>query len=143
MTPSRRRSNSKSAKKITLSWANYENLIVELCSKIKRAPIMFSSIYGIPRGGAILSNIMSHVLNIPVMPIEPIEPIESLIPIEPVGDYNILVVDDISDTGKTLQKYVNFYTATLFKHKKSRFIPDFFVEENNQWINFPYEGIKT
>ena len=59
-------------------------------------------------------------------------------------------MDDICDNGKTLRDYIEYtpvwkhgakkvMTATVYKHKDSTFTPDFFVEENDKWIVFPYE----
>ena len=61
-----------------------------------------------------------------------------------------LVVDDISDTGKTLRRIaldskIKFPTATLWVDKKTKFEPTFFcrAKKQNEWIIFPFETLKT
>lgn len=61
----------------------------------------------------------------------------------------VLVVDDISDTGETLLevlKYlknsfpkVTFKSATLFYKPSSLFKPDFWINNNDEWIDFFWE----
>lgn len=62
---------------------------------------------------------------------------------------SILVIDDIADSGKTLNYVVPLLkqalpnaiikTATLFYKKRSVFTPDYYVEETEDWIVFPWE----
>ena len=68
---------------------------------------------------------------------------------------NILITDDLIDTGVTLEKTltwlknykdfkdkkINFKTAVLYKKEKSKFKSDYIVHNlnNNPWIVFPYE----
>ncbi|MHA2297505.1 MAG: phosphoribosyltransferase [Candidatus Hodarchaeales archaeon] len=60
----------------------------------------------------------------------------------------ILVVDDIADTGKSLETVVDFLNfkgpeiikiATLFYKEKSIVKPDYFMETTESWIVFPHE----
>jgi xanthine phosphoribosyltransferase len=61
----------------------------------------------------------------------------------------VLVVDDISDSGETLEAIMlklqadnpdtEFKTATLFYKKTSIFQPDFYINEANDWIDFFWE----
>ena len=56
---------------------------------------------------------------------------------------NILVVDDICDTGKTFQdiELYGFQTAALFLRLDSPFKPELFsrISEDDSWIVFPWE----
>ena len=62
----------------------------------------------------------------------------------------VLVVDDISDSGETLDtimKYLNtkysnieFQSATLFYKKTSIYEPHFWVNEADDWIDFFWES---
>ncbi len=62
---------------------------------------------------------------------------------------NILVVDDISDSGDTFievlkilqQKYpdINFKTLSIFYKPASKFKPDFYFHETEEWIKFFWE----
>ncbi len=55
---------------------------------------------------------------------------------------NVLVVDDIADTGKQLRPYhdAGFFIATLFYKKWSAVVPDIWLnEKSDKWIVFPWE----
>ncbi|MDF1876621.1 phosphoribosyltransferase [Sulfurimonas sp. SAG-AH-194-L11] len=61
----------------------------------------------------------------------------------------VLIVDDIADSGKTLQTVVSylkkafpnveFMSATLFYKKTSLYEPDFWINEASEWIEFFWE----
>jgi hypoxanthine phosphoribosyltransferase len=55
----------------------------------------------------------------------------------------ILLIDDIADSGRTLQEpsYFGFLTATLVKRYTSTFTPDYIgcTIYNDNWIVFPWE----
>lgn len=66
------------------------------------------------------------------------------------SDKNILILDDISDTGKSLIWVVNrlqikgeprLKTATVYIKPHTRLIPDFYTKEipNDVWVLFPHE----
>jgi hypoxanthine phosphoribosyltransferase len=85
-----------------------------------------TSIYAIPRGGLCLGVMLSHKLKLPlVMECQ-------------VGS---LIVDDISDTGKTLEQFKpEHQVATMFWHKQTVTPPDFTLyEKKDAWIVFPWE----
>jgi len=62
---------------------------------------------------------------------------------------NVLVLDDIADSGETLDSVmknlisknpsVNFISATLFYKKTSSYEPDIWINEANDWIDFFWE----
>jgi len=64
---------------------------------------------------------------------------------------NILIIDDISDGGTTLEfaceqlsgrfPNSNLITATPYIKKSTQFVPDFYVKEfpDDEWIVFPFE----
>jgi len=62
---------------------------------------------------------------------------------------NVLVVDDISDSGDTFieilkilkQKYpdINFKTLSIFYKPSSKFKPDFYFHKTEEWIRFFWE----
>lgn len=70
-----------------------------------------------------------------------------------IKNQNILLVDDLADSGKTLtiateylQKFApkSIQTFVIFKKDKSIFEPDFYLQtrSSDAWINFKYDGIK-
>lgn len=142
MTSARKRSNSKSKDEINLNWDEYLSKIDILCGKIKASNIKFRYIYGIPRGGLIPCTIISHNLKIRVLENFNLELMAYLTD----NHKKVLLVDDIVDTGRTIDNYtfyknrkLEIYVATIYKHKKCKFVPDFYLEENNKWVHFPYE----
>ncbi len=65
---------------------------------------------------------------------------------------NILLVDDISDTGESLvvaKKHIeergagHIIVATLMKKPKTKFEPDIFAGETSAWVIFPWEVNET
>ena len=62
---------------------------------------------------------------------------------------NILVVDDIADSGETLEAimahlenkhpHIEFKSATLFYKKSSLYEPHFWINEADDWIDFFWE----
>ena len=59
-----------------------------------------------------------------------------------VTDKQILVVDDIADTGETLKDFQNKHNVicTFHYHEQSIVKPDFYCEEKgDKWIVYPWE----
>ena len=65
---------------------------------------------------------------------------------------SVLLVDDVSDSGRSLQLAVNhilgkgtsvFRVATLHSKPWSVFQPDFFVEETEAWVIYPWEVFES
>jgi hypoxanthine phosphoribosyltransferase len=115
-------------------------MVHTLCEKIKKSKIKFNAIYGIPRGGLIPAVILSHYFNVNLVNNE-----DYFTTLNSTGE-TVLVVDDIIDTSKTIKEWVlwfgkkeKVYTATLFKHRKCAFKPNFYVEKTDRWVVFPYE----
>jgi xanthine phosphoribosyltransferase len=63
---------------------------------------------------------------------------------------NILIVDDISDSGETFLEVTkklkenypnkNFKTLSIFYKPTSKFKPDFYFHKTNEWIKFFWEN---
>jgi len=117
-----------------ISWEYYISLIHELKNRIDLKNPHIDFIYGVPRGGLIPAVILSHEMGLPI--------ISNFMDGK---DGVVLIVDDLVDTGKTvinliaMRDQMDVVIATLYKHKKCRVFPDFYVEENDCWIEFPYE----
>jgi len=116
-----------------ITYNEYASLLSRLIHKLvcdKRIK-KIKTIYGIPRGGLPVAVHLSHIMKWSFAT----NPFDELYK-------NILIVDDIADTGITLKKYDNLYlTATLFYKACSSVKPDFYVEETTKWIVFPWEDI--
>lgn len=64
------------------------------------------------------------------------------------GFGNILIVDDIVDSGRTIEqvkqilscKYdARFFVASIYHKKSACIAPDFYLKEANEWIEFFWE----
>ena len=82
-----------------IDWVEIDSLIFRLIYQIKESGLKFKNIYGVPRGGLIPTVILSHKLNLPLVK----------------GDIgpDTLIIDDICDSGETLDKLVKKY-QTLY-----------------------------
>lgn len=119
-------------KKIFLTWIEIEELVDVLATQISQSPVPPSYITGLPRGGMIPAVMLSHKLNIPFVSIENIKPLSRL---------EVLIVDDIADSGKTLELYDQYRTAVLHYKFQSIHIPTYYAKEvaNDDWIVYPFE----
>jgi len=115
----------KVGNKIYLSWDDINILVEDLCQTIVSSGAQIKSITGIQRGGLIPAVMISHKLNIPYV---------SRI------NKDTLVVDDICDTGETLESSIALYTATLHYKPTAAFTPDFYAKETGtEWLVYPWE----
>jgi len=65
---------------------------------------------------------------------------------------HILLVDDVSDTGKTFVRGIKYLldleaasvtTASPFIKPWTKYMPDFYVKQVDEWIVFPYDMRET
>lgn len=111
-----------------LTWTLFEDACQEIVKKIKKARKDFDGIYGIPRGGLPLAVKLSNLLSLPLI----------------INNKEItkktLIVDDISDTGRTLEPFKDHFIVTIYYHKQSTVIPNIWIfEKTDKWIIFPWE----
>lgn len=150
---------------INFSWQETEELVENIVSQIKDSSKKYDFIIGINRGGLIPSVLISHALQIPhgVLTVTHYEGNKMLAHVKKdlyisgvIGikaHHNILIVDDIADSGiclkesiKTIKKMdsdaKNIDTATLHYKPKSIVKPTYYGKEvsDNAWINFPWEA---
>ena len=128
-----------------VDWEEINDLVFRLFHKIITNSSLFNdleieNIYGLPRGGLIPAVMLSHQLGIPMAK----------------GDIgpNTLIVDDICDSGETLDKFVKKYqtlysfpfnlkTAVLhYKPHTSCFEPTFNAKkwDKDDWLVYPWEA---
>ena len=115
-------------------------------------------IVGIARGGLTLAHAMAEGLNLREVQAIRTELYDDKAKREKISIYDtvfltkhktILVVDDIADSGETLEavmqhlekkyKSIKFVSATLFYKKTSVYKPHFWINEANEWIEFFWE----
>ena len=116
------------------------------------------SIVGIARGGLTLAHSLAEALDIRDVKTLRTELYDKTCKRDEISifgdcsfnkDRRVLVVDDISDSGETLNaimKYlkksnqdIEFVVVTLFYKKTSLYEPDYWIHEADEWIEFFWE----
>lgn len=115
-----------------ITWDYIDTACEHLANKIRCDGKEFEAIVGIPRGGLIIAVKMSHLLDIPLKLVQ--------------KSGSTLLCDDICDSGLTLKVnkiYTNTTTLSIHKDINSKFIPDYYYEETNEWLQYPWETVAT
>tara|TARA_B100000579_G_scaffold338971_1_gene290323 strand:+ start:146 stop:532 length:387 start_codon:yes stop_codon:yes gene_type:complete len=110
-----------------LSWIEFDNCVCSISKKCKNKS--FEGVYGIPRGGLCLAVALSHSLELPLLS-------------EPKN--NSLLIDDIYDSGNTLEKMRNIKgseTHVWVSKKNPTWWNAYKYIKDNDWIIFPWENI--
>ena len=108
------------------TWDEFNKSVEHIANKCKFKE--FSGIYGIPRGGLCLAVALSHKLKIKLIS----EPIK-----------NSLIVDDVYETGITLNTFKDIKGAmffVLFSKNKPTWWNSVHISEKKEWIVFPWEN---
>ena len=141
-----------------VSWDEVQMLCRRLAERIHHDRPDLCRILAITRGGLFPAGILARELNIKL--IETVG-MESYNGTEQSGEvqilkefnqrfsHNILVVDDLADTGRTLkalkQSLVKPVVATLFAKPQGMEMVDYFAEEVPQstWVRFPWDTARA
>ena len=123
--------------KLFLSWNWVDQQVLELGETIKESVSEFKYVSGVPRGGLIPGVYLSHYLGLKYIPYEDAKQL-------PINlRQEVLVVDDICDSGMTLLETAEFgfQTAALAYRYSSPFIPEWYGTkiEDDRWLVFPWE----
>ena len=109
-----------------LGWDEFNSCVNSITNECKNK--QFSGVYGFPRGGLCLAVALSHALNIPLL--EEIKP-------------GCLVVDDVYETGKTLNQVLVVPNTTTFVWY-SKVQPQWWnaieITHPDEWLVFPWEN---
>ncbi|MGC8572919.1 MAG: purine phosphoribosyltransferase [Caldisphaera sp.] len=144
---------------LLLSWEDIENDINVIGEKILKSGYRPDVIISILRGGVIPGRLLADRLGI-----DDIGSMEIKLYIAagqkgerpymrqpvtlPIKDKKVLLVDDVSDSGLTLEfaiQAISLYmpseikTTTLYMKPWTRLVPDFYAEEVDKWVVFPWE----
>lgn len=148
---------------LKLTWEDIEEQCRVLAKEIMERSFQFDIIIGISRGGLVPARLLSDLLGNDEVDIIRVKFYESVgqTAKKPVILFSsqidikgkdILLVDDIADTGESLiatiehlkEKNVkSILAATLAKKPQSKFTPDFFASETPNWVIFPWEITET
>ncbi len=143
------------------SWNDIQNLCKILAEKIKRSGFKPDVIVAIARGGWVPARILCDLLNVKELYSVKTEhwgivatPDEKARITQPLNvnleGKNVLVVDDVADTGETIElvaehvrgfKPKEVKTAVIdYKKTTSKFVPDFYASEMKEWrwIVYPW-----
>ena len=129
-----------------VSWEEYIANIEELAGRLKNEEVDADSILAINRGGLLIGLIFSHQLNLPLHIFHLGKPFDLH------RHKKIILVDDISDTGKTFIKTLmqleqeneldaekGIYTVALHIKPETQFKPDLYHKVVTEWVKYPYE----
>lgn len=136
-----------------ISWDNVEEAVYNIASRFNN----IDYVVGINRGGLVPGVMISQLLEAPHIPItislrdqNCIEFSESYERLHP-HEKNVLVVDDINDSGATFSEYldsipltsqINVFTTAIIEKHASTHTCDFAwatVENDDTWYVFPWE----
>lgn len=142
---------------LPVSWPDYHALAQKLAATVLAHTTKLNEIVAISRGGLTLGHLLADLLRIPISTIT----IQSYTDIKtqgeikitaelqtPIAGKNVLLVDDVADSGKTLVRAIEYLktfnpnevkTLTMFYKPRSVYRPDFYARETSDWILFPYE----
>jgi hypoxanthine phosphoribosyltransferase len=108
-----------------LSWDDFDHAVEQIAGSCRGGA--FSGIHGIPRGGLVLAVALSHRLELPLL--ETPQP-------------GCLVVDDVYETGRTLEPLRDLAEARVVVWV-SKAEPQWWqaveVTRSSEWILFPWE----
>lgn len=141
-----------------VTWPEYHLLSQKLAAAIFNHAPDIDLIVAISRGGLTLGHLLSDLMMKPISTIA----VQSYSDIQkqgevrlteklqtPIEGKRVLVVDDVSDTGKTFQRAIDhlkqfmpkeLISVSLYDKPHSAFRPDFYAKATNKWIIFPYES---
>lgn len=146
-------------KKQHYSWEHFHTLIGKVKKQIKTTP---NIIVSIGKGGSIPGVVLAEMfecnnLNLGLKSYKgqqrgSIHEYQSIKCFDGLRDANILIVDDIADSGETMNYALNKFkgngcekvqTASIFYKPCSKFKPDYFAEEVEEtiWIVQPWETL--
>jgi uncharacterized protein len=157
------------ADKLIVDWKEYNLIVEKLAVKIFKSGFKPTMLIGIMRGGAPIIDVLSRVFKLKCAYLavesysgkgtedqqgELVFSREISSTMQDMGG-RLLLCDDLSDTGVTLQKSINWLynypaiknienikTAVLWKKKDSIFEPDYCAQrlDGNPWIVQPFEN---
>ena len=110
-----------------LKWIDFDECIYSISMRCKNKK--FDGVYGFPRGGLCLAVALSHSLGLPLLD-------------KPQN--NSLIVDDIYDTGYTLEKIKHLKgaeTHVWISKKQPTWWNTYKYIKDKEWIIFPWENI--
>jgi hypoxanthine phosphoribosyltransferase len=145
------------------TWDQIYEMLLNLAEKIRKDSFRPDIIVGISRGGWPPARVISDLLeNIELANVRvefylgvaetKKKPVITQDLSTPVKAKNVLILDDVADTGQSLllvkdhvtnQGAKRVKTATIYHKPWSVIIPDYYEKETGKWIVFPWERKET
>lgn len=145
------------------TWSQIFDMSLCLAQKIRVSGYRPHVIVGVIRGGMVPARVLADLLEVPMVATVQVEfyvnigktaaePVLKQGLAASVAGKRVLVVDDIADSGKSLQLVLNYLqdqgaaeikSATLYYKRKSVVEPSFFEKETECWVVFPWETRET
>jgi len=134
----RQHMDNKPKPKQYISWGQIDKAIDIMLKQIKAVDKQYEMVVGITRGGLIPAVILSHKLDLPMMAM----PKEHVLP--PETAKNVLIVDEIYDTGATInlikQHHPNTDFAVLYHNLNLPRLNYYgHIKRLDHWLVFPWE----
>jgi GTP cyclohydrolase I len=116
-----------------ISWHLFYDYCGYLLSEIKQSGKKYQVIYPIPKNGLFVAQRLSEFSGIPIEC--------DFAEIETYGKEDVLIVDDLVDSGRTLEKYVGYDKAVLFVKNNHIDKVTYYLARPKKgiWIQFPWE----
>jgi uncharacterized protein len=145
------------------TWSQIYDCLLALAQKIQLSSYKPDVVVAVCRGGLIPARILVDLLEARLLATIQIEfyiglgetkeqPTLKQALALPVAGKRVLLVDDIADSGKSLQYAINYLTeqgaveiktATIYYKAQSITVPDFYEKETDCWVVFPWEAKET
>jgi hypoxanthine phosphoribosyltransferase len=140
------------------TWNQIYEMLLCQAQKIKNQNYKPDIIIAIARGGVVSARILSDLLENPNLSFIQIEfytninqtlqepTLKQTLTPKVIGK-KVLLIDDIADTGKSLQLAkthlqqgaIEIKTATLYQKNQSITTPDFYEKQTTSWVVFPWD----
>ncbi len=156
---------ARSASDLYVEWDEYHRLIERLCLLVHESSWRFDSLLCLARGGLRVGDVISRIYDVPLAILAAssyraasgtrqgqLDIGEYITMTSDVLSGNLLLVDDLVDSGVTLARVVDHLksryraieevrTAVIWYKACSTFKPDYFVEHlpASPWIHQPFE----
>jgi hypoxanthine phosphoribosyltransferase len=148
---------------VSPGWDEIYLMLLELAAAIRGSGFDSELIVGVSRGGWAPARVLSDLLQNTRTASIKVEfytglgttnkrPVVTQPLSENASGKNVLIVDDVADSGESLKVAIHHLrekgakeikTATIYYKPHSTFKPDFFAASTSEWIIFPWERLEA